>query len=476
MQGKNPLKLDIIKCREDLEALQQELEDATFALESVMPKVGKKIKRKKPAIMNKKDGTLSKRGEAWLQLLIENGLPGNFEGVVEVITKMEDPNANSTSQVKDWLLSLGWKPSVHKDGANGPVPQVRIEGDEGKELAPCVKLLMREVPEIRHLENVGVLSHRIGLLKGFLDNVDEDGNIRAEVNGFTNTLRMKHKVLVNLPKVTKQYGEMIRGALVAPDGYELVGSDVSGLEDTTKRHYIYAFDPDYVMEQSIPGFDPHIDIAKMVGLLTESEEKFFKKYKSIKEEDVLTPDQFDYPYNEMTVAQIHKEFERISVERGLGKTTNFASTYKVGAAKLAKTLGIPKSKAKKLLEAFWKRNWGILAFEDSLSYKEIGDEIWVLNPVNNFWYYVRYKKDFFSAVNQSTGAFLFDMWLKEILDRRPALSGQFHDECIIIIKKNYRDLVRKFLKDCMGEVNKKYRLNVDLDVDVQFGHRYSEIH
>ena len=42
------------------------------------------------------------------------GLPLHFDGEVEVIKKWEDPNPNSTDQVKDWLYSLGWEPCTFK--------------------------------------------------------------------------------------------------------------------------------------------------------------------------------------------------------------------------------------------------------------------------------------------------------------------------------------------------------------------------
>ena len=99
-----------------------------------------------------------------------------------------------------------------------------------------------------------------------------DGYLKAEIHGLTNTLRFKHRnPLVNLPGVDKPYGEEIRGSLIAPEGMVLCGSDMVSLEDNTKRHYMWDYDPDYVIEMSQDGFDPHLDLALHAGAVTQSD-------------------------------------------------------------------------------------------------------------------------------------------------------------------------------------------------------------
>mgnify|MGYP002878897845 CR=1 FL=1 len=61
--------------------------------------------------------------------------------------------------------------------------------------------------------------------------------------------------MVNLPGVDRPWGKEIRGCLTAPTGYVLCGADMTSLEDTTKRHYMQPYDPDYVHEMSQAGFD-----------------------------------------------------------------------------------------------------------------------------------------------------------------------------------------------------------------------------
>jgi len=132
--------------------------------------------------------------------------------------------------------------------------------------------------------------------------------------------------------------------------------------------------------------------------------------------------------------------------------------------------------AQALLDAYWKRNWSVKAFSDAQKIRRIGDEMWIQNPVSKFWHTLRYEKDVFSTLNQSTGAYCFDKWLAYYLSARPNIIGQFHDESINIVKKGDEELHKATLIAAMDKLNKELKLNVELGIDVQFGNKYSEIH
>jgi DNA polymerase I-like protein with 3'-5' exonuclease and polymerase domains len=51
-----------------------------------------------------------------------------------------------------------------------------------------------------------------------------------------------------------------------------------------------------------------------------------------------------------------------------------------------------------------------------------------------------------------------------------------HDEVILTVKKGNREVAEKMLKEAIDLTNKQLKLNRDLDVDVQFGNSYAEIH
>lgn len=279
-------KLDVKRATRVLGELQS-LHTVKFeALAAIMPKVAKYKTNTRPKRPYKNDGTYSVIGAKWFVLLEQKSLPESYTGEIQTLHRYEDPNPNSPEQVKTWLYDLGWKPQTFKYDRDKvtntirKIPQVRRDEDGVKELCPSVLKLTGANPGIEELDGITVLSHRISILKGFLENVDEEGYVPASIKGLTNTLRFKHTVLVNLPSVSKLYGTDIRGCLISPDGYELLGSDMSSLEDRTKQHFMVKYDPEYVKEMNVEGFDPHLMIGVLSGLITKEEEEFYKWYSS----------------------------------------------------------------------------------------------------------------------------------------------------------------------------------------------------
>lgn len=453
-QEKSGWKLNKHKCQTHFYELLFAEDDKIQALKKVMPPKPIYKKKQRPAKPFKKDGTYSVHGAKWFALLKERNLSKDHLGEIEVLVGHEEPNPASHDQIKAWLFSLGWEPAEFKfvkedDGSERTIPQVRVDRENGKELCPSVLLLAEKYPEIRELEDLSVIQHRLGIFKGFLEN-EKDGWLKAEINGLTNTLRFKHKVLVNLPGVSKPWGEEIRGCLEAPEGYILCGSDMVSLEETTKKHYMAPLDPDFVEEMSREGFDAHLDLAKFAGAVSQEEIDCY----------LIGADGYDY----------------VKAVRGVYKPANYACVYGVGAAKLARTTGLTLNKAKELIDVYWQRNWAVKEVAENLYVKEIDGEMWLLNPVSKFFYSLRYDKDRFSTLNQGTGVYCFDTWIREFRKKRKQLTGQFHDEIITCIKEGYEDKYVEILQSAIDKVNDILKLNVTLGIDVQFGKTYAEVH
>jgi hypothetical protein len=272
-------RLDVVKAQAHYDEMLKLKVEKEEALASAMPKriLTKKMNPVPEDAIYKANGEISIRGQNWLQALAENYLPASTTQPITVRNGEERGNPNSVDQVKDWLYDLGWKPRTFKYvrgenyGEERKIPQVRKDG----ELCESVLDLIEHHPEVELLDGLTVLTHRLSVLKGFLDS-HKDGVLKAEVAGLTNTFRFKHmKPLVNLPGVDKPWGKEIRGCLIAPEGYTLCGSDMVSLEDTTKRHYMQPIDPDYVAEMSLDGFDPHLSLAVFAGAITQAEYDFY---------------------------------------------------------------------------------------------------------------------------------------------------------------------------------------------------------
>ncbi len=453
-------KIDVPKATELRERLSGLHQEAVTRLEEVMPDVPVYTKKSKPKKPYKQDGTLSALGEKWFALLKEHDLPEDTEEM-SYISSYNEPNAASDPQIKAWLGGLGWIPCTFKfkrdkdTGDLRQIPQVRKKNDDNEPiLTPSVERLCEEEPAVRALQEVGVIKHRLDVVSGFLDNMDDEGYVQARIQGFTNTLRFKHRVVVNLPGVDKPYGEELRGCLIAPEGYELCGSDMAALEDRTKQHYMFPHDPEYVETMLEEGYCPHVDIAVLAGFLTKEQEERHKTGEFIDKEDKKT----------------------IKNGRKIAKPVNYGGVYGQGPEGLARETGMPLSQAKELNTVYWQRNWSVKAIAEEQIVRTFSGEKWLKNPLSGFWYSLRSDKDRFSTLNQGTGVYCFDTWVMELKKKGIPLIGQMHDEVIALIKKGKRDKCIAAFRDAIVKVNQRIKMNRELDIDVQFGESYADIH
>ena len=449
-------KIDLDKVQENIDILESLKDPKTQRLIEAMPP-GNVIKSK-PKTMYKKDGSPSKRAEDWFEYLRENGLPFDTEEV------REDANPSSNTQLKDWLFSLGWKPNLFNEGANGQVPQIR---NSDRDLCESVLDLVKVEPAIADLDGLSVINHRLGVLKSFLDTANEEGYVTASMSGFTNTLRLRHsKPIANLPGVTTEIkkamesglskteavsnhlrdGQIIRECIVAPEGYVLCGSDITSLEDNTKRHYMWDYDPEYVTDQMVEGFDPHLDLAIRAGAITKEQ---------------LSDPSFK---------------PQIKPIRDIYKMANYSCIYGVGAPKRSAATGLSVEDAKDLIRTYWDRNWSIRQLPNDMVVKTVNGQQWLLNPLNKFWYSIRAEKDIFSTLNQGTGAYVFDCWVKLMVKEGIVPFLQYHDEKLSLCKIGDEERYKQILDDSMADVNNLLKLNIEITVDVKFGKSYADVH
>lgn len=466
-QERERWKLDLPKARENKAKLERLFEEKEYELRLRMPPVPIVTTYKRPKSLYKRDGELSKAGERWVELARTQGFSPSDRDQTDVITSYSEPNPGSVHQIKEWLFSLGWKPQTFKTNKQGEeIPQINRSKQDGGGVCNSVKSLYEIEPALESLDNYYVLRHRIGILSGFIEDCDQDGYVTARIQGLTNTLRFKHAECVNLPKVDAPYGAEIRGVLIAPEGYELCGSDQSSLEDRTKQHFMFKYDPEYVKEMMTDDFDPHIDIAVIGGLMQKEEAEFYKNFKP----EVAHPDG-------------HTRFKLLKTIRGIAKNTNYACVYGAGPPKISKTAGISLEEATTLHSAYWSRNHSVKRVADSLTVKTVLGQKWLFNPVSRFWYSLRHEKDRFSTLNQGSGVFAFDSWVALCRSDRPDLDGQipkfigqFHDEIVLCIPRGYREIVTKWLRQKVEQLNDILKLNRSLDIGVEWGETYAEIH
>lgn len=465
------------------------LDESREHLEVIMDKVPAYAAKNKPKKPYKMDGTLSASGLSWEDAIANLGkvddLGNSLTKVVpdkpdtyKILRKYNPPNVNSSVQIKNLLFKHGWRPETFEykrdDAAMQAwvdsgfqkgrkpkprkIPQVSIQGDDGKELCPSVRRLVEEQPEIEYYDKYTTVKHRSDMIKGWEKALDGGKHLKARIGGFTNTLRVKHRELVNLPSVDKPYGEQIRGLLIAGKGKIELGTDLSSLEDRVKHHFMMAFDPEYVATMMEEDFDPHLEQAVAGRMITKEE---MQDYKAGNKTDSVT------------------------AARKMGKQTNYSAVYGCGADTLARSSGMTVDQAKALLEGYHQLNWSVQAIaDDQTTFTCREGKKWLINPINGFCYSLRTEKDRFSTLCQGTGSFFFDMWVDNILEGMynafgvKRLTASFHDEVVLVFKdtQENRDIMEKIVLDSIEKVNVEYMLRRNLGCDVQFGDSYDKIH
>ena len=492
-QQNTKFKVDVPHAKKVLVELEEEIERKVEQLKATMPKVPEYTKHSKPAKPFKKDGTLSSTGEKWKALCVEAGVDFEYEGEIKKVKGYKEPNPASSNQVKDWLFSLGWVPQTFKyvknpDGSEREIPQVYVQGTGGQ-VCESIENLAEEHEELQHLVGLGVLSHRKACVKGFLDSIVVDDLCEAGANGFTNTLRLKHrKPFVNLPSTRVLYGEEVRGCVVSKEGTKFVCSDLSAMENIWKFNYQMPYDPDYVKSQQADDFDPHLDIALMGGLVTEAEVHFYKIVKEGFSKDKYPISRELEKLLNLSEEQKQAEVKRISKVRAAGKGTNYSCQFGAAAKTVSRNAKIDLATAKQLVKSYKKLNWSIEPIVQNLQRKTVSHGMYQLNPVNEIWYHLKKERDSFSTCIQGSGSYLLDIWVAYIFNLREKpeyevkgglrLVATVHDENLQEFNdlEGNEEIVKKLFDDALALANKRLKQEISFGCDTQFGYKYSEIH
>ena len=160
---------------------------------------------KKPSKTHKINGDPSNAGIKWFNLLAEEGLPQDYSEVVTVKVSEEDGNPASTIQLKSWLESLGWEPRTfeyrkNKAGEVKAIPQIYVDD----QVCDSIKELYGSEPALENLDMLSLINHRIGVFESMKDSMNSESIVKAEIAGFTNTLRFKHRKPINFTVGYKQ--------------------------------------------------------------------------------------------------------------------------------------------------------------------------------------------------------------------------------------------------------------------------------
>ena len=465
-QYKNPFYLNMPLLESNIQTLLQMKEEREVELRRVMPPVQNIAERSAPKVMYKKDGEISSLALRWYEFLNELGADSSLT-TVKYIKSYSEPNPSSSEQVKEWLFKIGWEPEIFKDAENVrgeiiKVPQIKTKDGD---LCPSVIRLSAEHPEVKVLEDLSIINSRLGVLKGFVKNKSEDNTIYGDIAGLTNTLRSKHRRLVNLPKMSAKYGSYIRPCLI-PNlsvGEVLIGIDIASLENYTRTNLICEIDPNSIIELLNPDFDTHLDLAVFAGAMTLEESDLYKEIKKKLKNKTETEEEYTL-------------FQRLDDIRSAFKTLNYQSLYGAGVASIAKSTGKTRKEAQYMYDSYWSKNFAVKLRANSAPIKSCLGTRWIYNDIVNIWFELRSDKDKFSSLNQGLGSVIFYNWVKEMRREGVEITLNMHDEVQIRSLTDEVDKTKDTALKSIDVVNKKFKLTVPIKIDISVGDSYGSTH
>jgi len=184
----------------------------------------------------------------------------------------------SIQQVKAYLLENGWEPEYYNySRSTGEKSSPKLEG--------TFKGVDGDLPQ-QVKKRISILKRK-SVIEGWISNVRADGRITACANPCgTNTGRMRHSVVANVPKANSDkegnliwclesqkdyFGTQMRSLFTVPRHYKMVGHDAKGLELRVLAHYMN--DPEFTKE--VLSGDIHEFNRKAAGLPTRDAAKTF---------------------------------------------------------------------------------------------------------------------------------------------------------------------------------------------------------
>lgn len=371
---------------------------------------------------------------------------------------------------------------------------------QDKELCPGLERIAESYPHAKAIANWLTYRHRRNSIlgggvnyedeeeieKGFLNYVRQDGRIPtpADTCG-AGTSRFKHRVVANIPRTTSLYGNNMRamfGVDVA-ECYQL-GYDFDSLEAKITGHYIWKYKGGPELAHALIAEKPN---------------------------------------------DIHSSNARkLGISRNDAKTFFYAALYGAQPNKLAKQLGWPLTKAKRVFNGFWEECKPIALLKDNLTkyWEGVGGKKFILG-IDGRKIPTRSLHALLNSLFQAGGVICAKraMVLQDRCAREQDLINDFfkegkatyfqqlvgyHDECQLEVTKNlvkfkifnteeeakafnesywsdvgkakggrfYRaySISGELASKAVTEAGKYYKLNVELTAGYQIGRNWKECH
>lgn len=433
-------------------------------------------------LAGKRENAAQKLRAIFGEMLVRNGRPvtpkrdnkkkGVYAGCEYQKLKLIDFNPGSRDHIADRLKKLyGWKPTEFTDSGKPMVDDDLLRGLPYPAIPDLCDYLLLD-------KRLGQLSEgKEAWLKVATPDRIEGGRMTGlhHIHGYINSggtvthrATHSHPNLSQVPKVGKPYGIECRSLFTVPEGWVLVGSDMSGLELRNLAHYMARWDGMAYGRTILEGknenkTDIHSINQRALGLPDEPAEG------------------------------------RDTKGRDTSKTWFYAYVYGAGDQKLgsitAPTLSDAKQKARG--KADRKRFEGGLAALGYLTgalkkkmqetLREVEKASYILLP-DGRRAYVRSEHSVLNTLLQGAGAVLCKHWVNESVRRITAELGPMgwdrgwflcywpHDETQTACKKEHAELIARIQVEAAEAMTEKFSFRCPLTGEAKVGRDWASTH
>mgnify|MGYP003110328831 FL=1 len=371
---------------------------------------------------------LSGRRDELKQIMVHTFEPNIIE--LKTKTKVLPFNPSSRQQIADRLQKRGWEPKAHTESGQVIVNETTLK--EIEDTIPEAKLLLEYLMLVKRL---GQLSEgKNGWLK-----LSKNGRIHYSTNtlgAVTGRATASRPNVQQVPSDRAEYGKECRELFYAPKGWELMGSDQSGIELRALAHYMSEWDAGAYGKVILDG-DIHTANQEAAGLETRSQ----------------------------------------------AKTFIYGWLYGAGSAKIGSIVGKGAKEGTRLKEQFLKGLPALKSLQERVQEQAKKGNVLGLDkrviPV-------RHQHASLNTLLQSCAAILAKRWVvifHQLCKEQGFTHGvEFqqcawvHDEIQILVKHGTGDVFGKLAQKAMRQTGDYYKFGVRLDAEYNIGRSWADTH
>lgn len=183
-----------------------------------------------------KQGFYDANTAKWFGIDPCSGFEGEERMVIGDYSRVEfkELDLDSVTDVKTFLFRVGWVPTEYnwkRDEQTGKMVQgsPKITEDSLEVLEGDGKLYCDFL----------TTKSRYGILKTWLENVDENGNLHGGCFTLgTPSMRARHSIIVNVPSADSAWGKQMRQLFICRKGWKLIGCDSASNQARGLAHYL----------------------------------------------------------------------------------------------------------------------------------------------------------------------------------------------------------------------------------------------